>query len=177
MSAEIQESTSTDVREVEVSVGLLPDLDKQTRHFRVHRDALLLDVVDKGAQALEVTLLPGPQNPLDHLHGVYGDAKVGPPLDFKLVLQEFLKQSDATHRFAVELVLAIQINTRWRVAPSEQMVPRAILTLAGLSPQEYSLYYPPESVDPLPPDQPIELHRGDRFEAQRDGKYGEGRPA
>jgi hypothetical protein len=28
-------------------------------------------------------------------------------------------------------------------------------------------------VEPLPPDIPIKLHRGQRFEAQRDGKYGE----
>lgn len=177
MSAMIQESPSADAQHVEVSVALLPDLEKTTRHFGVHQDALLLDVLDEGARKLEVKLLPGPRDPLDHLRGVYDDAKIGMPLDRKLTLAEFLKQPDATSRFAIELVLAIQINTRWRVAPSQQMDPRAILILAGLSPQEYSLYYPPESVDPLPPDKPIELHRGERFEAQRDGKYGEGTPA
>jgi hypothetical protein len=73
----------------------------------------------------------------------------------------------------VELVLAIQINTRWRIAPQKQMTPKDILALAGLPWQEYSLYFPPDSVDPLPPDTPVELHRGQHFEAQRDGKYGQ----
>ena len=52
------------------------------------------------------------------------------------------------------------------------MTPRAILTLADLSPEEYSLYFPSDSKVPLPPDTPVKLHRGQRFEAQRDGKYG-----
>lgn len=173
MSAVIQESTSAEAHHVEVSVGLLPDLEKTTRRFTVPRDAPLLEVLDEGARKLEVKLLPDPRDPLDQLRGVYdGAEKAGAPLDLKLTLAEFLRQPDATDRFAVDLVLAIQINTRWRVAPSEQMDPRAILTLAGLSPQDYSLYYPPDSVDPLPPDKPIKLYRGERFEAQRDGKYG-----
>jgi len=46
----------------------------------------------------------------------------------------------------VELVLAIQINTRWRVAPKEEMTPKAILELADLPPAEYSLYFPCDSV-------------------------------
>lgn len=163
--------------QAEVSVGLLPDVEKTARRFEVLRDALLLDILDKGATELQVTLLPAPRDPLDHLRGVYRGSKIGAPLDLKLTLAEFLRQPDATDHFAVELVLAIQVNTRWRVAPTQQMDPRAILTLAGLSPQEYSLYYPPDSVDPLPPDKPIELHRGERFEAQRDGKYGERTPA
>jgi hypothetical protein len=175
MSAAIQESISADAQQIEVSVGLLPDLEKKTR-FHVPRDAPLLDVLDEGARKLETKLLPSPRDPLDHLRGGYADGKIGSPLDLKLTLAEYLKESDATDRFAVELVLAIQINTRWRVAPSEQMDPRAILILAGLPPEEYSLYHPPESVDPLPPDKAIELHRGERFEAQRDGKYGASAP-
>ena len=38
--------------------------------------------------------------------------------------------------------------------------------------EEYSLYTPPESTQPLPPDSDIPLSRGELFEAQRDGKYG-----
>jgi len=171
MAAVIQESSSADVRHVEVSAALLSDLEKRTR-FEVLRDSPLLDVLDEGARKLNVSLLPDPRVPLDHLRGVYPGDKVSEPLDLKLTLAGFLRQPDATDQFAVELVLAIQINTRWRVAPTPQMDPRAILTLAGLSPQEYSLYLPPDSVDPLPPDKPVELHRGERFEAQRDGKYG-----
>jgi hypothetical protein len=171
MSAVIQESTSADARHLEVSVGLLPGLEKTTS-FAVLRESPLLHVLDEGARKLEVNLLPDPRDPLDHLRGVYAGGKVGEPLDLKLTLAEFLRQRDPTDRFGVELVLAIQINTRWRVAPTQQMDPRAILTLAGLSPQEYSLYFPPDSVDPLPPDTPVNLYRGQRFEAQRDGKYG-----
>lgn len=177
MSAVIQESTSASSHHVDVSVGLLPDFEKTTKHFRVRLDAPLLEVMDEGAQKLEVNLLPTPRDPLDYLRGVYAGTKIGEPLDLKQTLGDFLKQPDSTERFAVELELAIQINTRWRVAPSDHMNPLQILSLAGLSPQEYSLYFPPESVDPLPPDKPIELHRGERFEAQRDGKYGARAPA
>ena len=53
------------------------------------------------------------------------------------------------------------------------MTPKAILALAGLSWEQYSLYYPDDSKEPLPPDAPVKLHRGQRFEAQRDGKYGQ----
>jgi hypothetical protein len=44
---------------------------------------------------------------------------IGPPLDLSLTLAEFLKEKPRTHHFAVELVLAIRVNTRWRVAPEK----------------------------------------------------------
>lgn len=158
---------------VEVSVELFDHPQHEHRHFHVRRSARLLDVLDEGARVLDVTLLPGPENPLDHLRGVYEHHRVGGPLDLEITMEEFLQQEGRTHHFAVELVLAIQVNTRWRVAPEKEMTPKAILTLAGLSWEEYSLYFPPESKEPLPPDTPVKLHRGQRFEAQRDGKYGE----
>ena len=159
--------------EAVISVELFNDPDHRREHFRTAKTALLLDVLDEGAKKLDVKLLPGPQAPLDLLRGVYRDHEVGVPLNLDLTLSEFLKQEPVTHHFAVELVLAIQINTRWRVAPEEQMTPKAILELAGLPPAEYSLYYPSDSVEPLPPDTPVKLFRGQRFEAQRDGKYGQ----
>ena len=97
-------------------------------------------------------------------------------MNLELTLGEFLREEPRTHHFAVELVLSIQINTRWRIAPEKEMTPKEILTLADLPWQEYSLYYPRDSVDPLQPDTPAKLHRGERFEAQRDGKYGNEAP-
>ena len=159
--------------ETEISVELFNDAEHRRQHFRAAKTALLLDVLDEGARKLDVKLLPNPQAPLDLLRGVYRDREVGVPLSLDLTLAEFLKQEPVTHHFAVELVLAIQVNTRWRGAPKEEMTPKAILELADLPPAEYSLYYPCDSVEPLPPDTPVKLHRGQRFEAQRDGKYGQ----
>jgi hypothetical protein len=165
--------TRPENREAEVSVELYNDAEHQRKHFRLDRTALLLDVLDEGAKKLDVRLLPNAQAPLDLLLGVYRNHEVGSPLVLDLTLAQFLKQEPVTHHFAVELVLAIQINTRWRVAPMKEMTPKAILELADLPPAEYSLYYPCDSVEPLPPDTPVKLHRGQRYEAQRDGKYGQ----
>lgn len=160
--------------EVELTAELLHEYDSHRKHFHISRKATLLEVLDKAAKKLDAKLLPNHEQPLDLLRGVYQQHEIGPALNLEVTLAEFLKQEPHTHDFAVELVLAIQINTRWRVAPHKEMTPRAILELAGLSPTEYSLYFPCDSVDPLPPDTPIELCRGQRFEAQRDGKYGQG---
>jgi hypothetical protein len=159
--------------EVEVSVQKFHGPTHERRHFRMPREATLLEVLDRGARELGEHLLPSPEEPLDRLRGVYRDHEVGEPLNLELTLGEFLREEPRTHHFAVELVLAIRINTRWRIAPKEEMTPKEILTLANLPWQEYSLYYPCDSVDPLPPDTPVKLHRGERFEAQRDGKYGD----
>jgi len=159
--------------EVEISVEKFHGPDHERRHFRMPREATLLEVLDKGARELGERLLPNPEEPLDRLRGVYRDHQAGEPLNLDLTLGEFLREEPRTHHFAVELVLAIQINTRWRIAPEKEMTPKQILTLADLPWQEYSLYYPCDSVDPLPPDTPVKLRRGERFEAQRDGKYGD----
>jgi len=158
--------------EVEFLVEVLHHPDHEPRRLQVKRDATLLEVLDEAARKLDVKLLPTPHTPLDHLRGVYGDHRVGEPLDLNLTVEEFLGQEPRTHHLAIELVLAIEINTRWRVAPEKEMTPKAILALAGLPWEQYSLYYPADSVEPLPPDTPVKLHRGQRFEAQRDGKYG-----
>jgi hypothetical protein len=160
--------------EVEILVKVLHHPDHEPRRFHVKREATLLEVLDEAARKLDVKLLPNPHAPLDRLRGVYEHHQVGEPLDLNLTIEEFLRHEPRTHHFAIELVLAIEINTRWRVAPEKEMTPKAILTLAGLPWEQYSLYYPADSVDPLPPDTPVKLHRGQRFEAQRDGKYGQG---
>jgi hypothetical protein len=158
--------------EVEISVEKFHYPTHERHHFRMPRGATLLEVLDKGARELDEHLLPSPEEPLDKLRGVYQDHQVGKPLNLELTLGEFLREEPRTHHFAVELVLVIRINTRWRVAPENEMTPREVLTLADLPWEEYSLYNPPDSVDPLPPDTPVKLRRGERFEAQRDGKYG-----
>jgi hypothetical protein len=157
---------------VEISVELLHDPEHERKHLLVARDATLLEVLGEGAKKLDVKLLPNPETPLDRLRGVYEHTHAGEPLNLELTVEEFLKEEPRTYRFAVDLVLAIQINTRWRMAPEKEMTPKAILALAGLAWQEYSLYHPVDSVETLPPDTPVKLHRGERFEAQRDGKYG-----
>lgn len=158
--------------EVEFLVEVLHHPDHEPRHIHVNRGATLLEVLDESARKLDLKLLPNPHTPVDRLHGVYEHHRVGEPLDLDLTVEDFLRQEPKTHHLAIELVLAIEINTRWRIAPEKEMTPKAILALAGLPWEQYSLYYPADSVDPLPPDTPVKLHRGQRFEAQRDGKYG-----
>ena len=87
-----------------------------------------------------------------------------------------MKGKGTTKDFGIELVLAFRVNTRWAVATSSDMTPKQILALPGigLDYQQYTLYLPGSS-DPLPLDKPIHLERGAALEAQRDGKYGEGR--
>jgi hypothetical protein len=158
---------------VNISAEILGEPETR-RHFHVERDATLLEVLEEGAGKLGVELLPPkPETPLDHLRGIYEHHTVGEPLDLSLTVAEFLDQPPTTHHFAVELVRAFRVNTRWRVAPTTEMTPVAILSLFDLSPTEYSLYHPHEK-EPLPPNAPVHVRRGECFEAQRDGKYGRG---
>jgi len=156
--------------EFRVEVLHHPDHEPKLVHAKAHDT--LLEVMDQAARKLDVKLLPDAHAPLDNFRGVYEHHRVGEPLDLSETVEDFLRQEPTTHQLAIELVLAIEINTRWRIAPEKEMTPKAILALAGLSWEQYSLYYPADSVDPLPPDTPVKLHRGQRFEAQRDGKYG-----
>lgn len=159
--------------EAEIRAALLPDVE-QTKPFKMALVSSLLEVLEKAAKELGVKLLPNSDRPLDRLHGIFGHERVGDSLDLEITLAQFLEAKPATHLFGVELVRAIRVNTRWLIAPEERMTPKSILALAGLSWEEYSLYSPPESTQPLPPDSDISLSRGEKFEAQRDGKYGSG---
>jgi len=158
--------------EVEFLVEVLHHPDHERRHLHFKSDATLLEVLDESARKLDAKLLPNAHTPLDLLHGVYEHHRVGGALNLDLTVEGFLQQEPGTHHLGIELVRAIEINTRWRIAPEAEMTPKAILALAGLPWEQYSLYFPADSVDPLPPDTPVKLHRGQRFEAQRDGKYG-----
>lgn len=158
--------------EVEFIVHVLHHPDHEPKQLHVKQHATLLETMDEAARKLDVKLLPNAHAPLDHLRGVYEHHRVGEPLDLNITVEEFLRSGEKTHRLAIELVLAIEVNTRWRIAPEKEMTPKEILTLADLPWEEYSLYYPADSVEPLPPDAPVKLYRSQRFEAQRDGKYG-----
>lgn len=164
-------------REVEIRVVLLPEPVHTEKHLKAPRSAALLEVIDKGAQAFGKQLLPSAEAPLDQLRGLYKDEEIGQPLDLTMTLAQLLESELATDRFGMDLVRAIRVNTRWLVAPAEWMTPKEISALAGLAWQEYSLYTPPESTQPLPPDTKVKVERGQSFEAQRDGKYGMGRRA
>lgn len=132
----------------------------------------LLHVLQRGAEVANEPLLPSSSHPLDKLHNLRG-GDVGPAItDLDQPLGQFLRNPEATKDFGIELVLAIRVNAQWRVATATSMAPRQILELFELNPSEYSLYLG-QRADPLPVDTAILLKRGEGFEAQRDGKYGE----
>jgi hypothetical protein len=159
---------------VNLTVEILKSATHESQRLRIDGQQSLLHVLDEGAKALNENLLPTAEAPFDHLRGIYQHDQAGPQLDLNLTLDEFLDEKPVTHRFGIELVLAIRVNTRWREAPAQSMTPKDILSLFGLSSQEYSLYLP-DGKEPLAVDTPIDLHRGEAFEAQKDGKYGGGR--
>lgn len=159
-------------REIRVSVRLLDDSGAQD--LRLPETATLLEVLDQGATRLGAQLLPDAQRPLDRLHNVRHHDEVGPAIeDLDQELGDYVGEHGTTHDFAIELVLAFRVNTRWAIAPSTSMTPRQVLDLDGikLDPAEYTLYLP-GSTEPLPIDTPITITRGLVLEAQRDGKYG-----
>lgn len=143
------------------------------QEIKVDGTGTLLDVLKAGAIAGGQTILPPDGTPLDRLYGLDNHEVVGPALGLDEGIEEYLHRPHTSKKFEIELVLAIRVNARWAIATDESMSPRNILKLPGinLSPDDYSLYTP-GSNQPLPPDVAIPIHRGDRFEAQRDGKYG-----
>ncbi|HZZ80572.1 MAG TPA: hypothetical protein VFE62_18860 [Gemmataceae bacterium] len=161
--------------EEHVTIRLLPA--GHEAKFQMPANASLLEVLEMGARQLRVTLLPAvPLRPLDQLHDIASHDRVGPPIhDLDQALGPYLKMKGTTPHFGIELVLAFHVNTRWAVASSPDMTPRAILALPAINLPyaEYTLYLP-GSNDPLPIDKPIHLKRGEALEAQRDGKYGKG---
>lgn len=172
-ASEISEGPSPGGRRVDVTAHITGHA---TQTFTVSSTVKLLELMEHAATLGGFALLPPMQRPFDRLHSMTEET-VGPVIDdLDKTLADYLRQPGHEPHFTVELARAIHVNTRWDEAPREEMSPREILALAKihLDPTQYSLYRP-ESSDPLPPDAPIRLERGTDLEAQRDGKYGEGR--
>lgn len=155
---------------VNLSVQRLPS--GHATHFRVHLGEPLLKVYEKAADALHERLLPPPPAaPLDLLRYRVKDGEWRVPTHtLETPLWEALADGMTRH-LGIEYQLIIRINAKWGVAPSEHMTPRELLTAFGFDPAQFSLYRH-DGRDPLPPDTPIHLHRGEHFEAQKDGRYG-----
>jgi Prokaryotic E2 family E len=133
----------------------------------------LRQVFEIGAHALGKSLLPpGGSQPLDILRcrERNGHNWSEPLTNLEQPLWLALAHG-CTRHFGIEYVLAVKINTRWGIAPSANATPRELLTSFGFDPTEFSLYRA-SSADLLPPDTPLSIKRGDKFEAQKDGRYG-----
>jgi hypothetical protein len=160
--------------QVPVSTRLL-EAGAERYSFRVANEVPLSEVLNIGLQSAGRLLNPMPETPLDRLHNLDQHDQVGHAIDdLDQPTGPYVRRAGTSHDFGIELVLAIRINTRWRVAPTDSMSPHQLLDLFGLNYQEYSLYRE-ASADLLPLDTAIALQRGMVFEAQRDGKYGGGR--
>lgn len=140
--------------------------------FKAALDDTVGEAFVKAAEALDKSLLPPPPNaPLDLLRVKLRNGQWSAPFaDFDEPLWLFLLRGFKRH-FAVEYLLIVKINTQWGVAPSENATPRELLSAFGMDAQEFSLYTLDGS-EPLPVDTPLSLERGDKFEAQKDGRYG-----
>lgn len=159
---------------VPVEIRLLPD--GATARIRVHLADPLLALMRQAAAALQVELLPPSMDarPLDLLRWLQRDGSYSAAIeDLDQAVWSFLRAHRGPRRFAIELVRAFSVNTRWAVATAPMMSPREILALPqiNLPFQEYSLYRPASSRE-LALDEQIPITRGDHFEAVRDGKYG-----
>jgi hypothetical protein len=141
-------------------------------HFQVHLGDTLLRVYEKAAEALQERLLPPPPAfPLDLLRFHARDGEWRSPItNLEVPLWEALADGMTRH-LGIEYQLIVRINAKWGVARSERMTPRELLTEFGFDPAQFSLYKH-DSSEPLPPDTPLHLRRGEHFEAQKDGRYG-----
>jgi hypothetical protein len=155
---------------VSLSARSLPS--GHTTHFHAHLGDTLLRVYEKAAEALEELLLPpAPSLPLDLLLFHVRDGEWRPVMaNLEAPLWEALAEGMTRH-LGIDYQLVVRINAKWGVATSEKLTPRQLLVEFGFDPAQFSLYKH-DSSDPVPPDMPLHLHRGERFEAQKDGRYG-----
>ena len=161
-------------KEKKIELGVRAWPDGREMHFKALLRDNVGEVFVKAAASLGEPLLPpAPNAPLDLLRYLKRGRDWSEPLtNFEQPLWLALAQG-VTRHLGIEYRLGVKINTRWGIAPSATATPRELLTAFGMSPQEFSLYET-NAVEPLPPDTPLSLKRGDCFEAQKDGKYGSG---
>ena len=165
---------SPEIGSTQVCVSVLQWPDGKEHLFRARLADTLLDIMQAGAKAVGPPLLPPPpQEPLDFLRSQkrHGGDWSQPLTELKTTPLLLALAKEYSRRFAIEFRLAIKINAKWEIVPTPKMTPRALATLFGFDPAQYSLYRA-SSVDLLPPDTSLLLERGDCFEAQKDGKYG-----
>jgi hypothetical protein len=155
---------------IALAVQELPD--GKPAHIKASLTNTLLEVFERGAQELGKPLLPpAGAAPLDTLHcRERGGGWSAPLTGLDRPLWLALAQG-CTRRLGIDYKLVVKINTKWGVAPSASLTPKALLDAFGFSSSEFSLYTP-DGKDPLPPDTPLALQRGQMFEAQKDGRYG-----
>ena len=156
--------------QLSVKIGIREWPAGREHRFEAHLSDRVLDILVEGAEKLgKPTLPPSPVEPFDALRSRQGH-DWGSPLDLHMPLWLALATGRSRH-FAIEYKLAIQINAKWGIVDESTLTPRQLLTAFAFDPVEFSLYRA-NNADLLPPDQILNLKRGDRFEAQRDGKYG-----
>ena len=158
---------------LKVRVGMREWPDGHEKHLEAHLGSSLLEVMREGGVKLGVPVLPpgADVQPLDSLRFLKRSGHWSEPItDLCEPLWLAIVHGDSRH-FGIEFKLVVQINTKWGIAPSPSPTPKQLLQAFGFSPSEYSLYYC-NSSELLPPDVPLNLKRGERFEAQKDGRYG-----
>jgi len=163
---------SSELTNLKVRMGARIYPNGPEEHFYAHLGDTLFEVFEKAAHASGKPLLPpAPAEPLDFFRMRRRDGTWSQPItDLQLPLWKALAEGFSRH-VAVEYRLLVRINTKWGVSSSDKLSPRTLLTEFGFDPAQFSLYKP-DSKEPLPPDTPIDLVRGEHFEAQKDGRYG-----
>jgi len=156
---------------IALTVQELPD--GKPKQFKAALTDTLREVFERAARELDKPLLPpASDTPLDTLHcrEHRGGGWSAPLTGLERPLWLALAQG-CTRHLGIDYKLVVKINTKWGVAPAANATPRSLLEAFGFSPSEFSLYAT-DSAEPLPPDTPLSLHRGQVFEAQKDGRYG-----
>lgn len=140
--------------------------------FKALLNDTLGEVFAKAAEVLKTPLLPPlPNQPLDVLRCQMQHksweiiTNLDEPLWIALI-------RGCKRNFAIEYKLIVKINSQWGIAPSKNATPRELLTQFGMDAQEFTLY-PTDSSQEYPVDTPLNIKRGDMFEAQKDGRYGD----
>jgi hypothetical protein len=162
-----------DAKRIRLKMGIREYPEGKEVRFTTALSDTLLDVFSQGAEVLNNPLLPPKSSrPLDRLRYLerHGHSWSQPITDLEQPLWLALRNGCSRH-LSIEYVLAVKINTKWGIAPSANASPRELLLSFGFDPAEFSLYRC-DSTEPLPPDSPLSLKRGDMFEAQKDGRYG-----